>query len=645
MNNPSQPKSLISIFSERNHPNNLPNIPAGLRGEAVRSALCDPKKGLWYELSNPKTFQVGTMKVKGSGTLDFLHSKFTNSFDKPSLPQSFLQNQHGTTNNGIVRETCFLTAKGRTIDTLSILLTHDNDNKDQFEAHILTSPMHYSGLYDKLNPFVFPMDGIQLQDCTSSLSIFSIMSTTLANAQAIIQRTIIPALETKFKSSTPYSLPPQGEGCIWTIPHNLQNYDDSNQMYIMEHGIMLPPCAARGYTILIPSQLSYIIKDSLNDGNTNSDSSDSLPMEISTLEWESLRIESGTPGYGNEMTGDFDSSKDKDKDKDKVDDETTQNHQNSSIQTTMKGCKSNPLELHLQSFINLDKGCYQGQEGVSSILKNKRGSPRTLYTIVFDDDENSFHENDDEDIDEFQQMPLVNRQPIVGDELYVLGSNEKIQVGIITSVAEPGSTGKSNTIALALLRRPDSILKKMKDMELDFGAGNVEDDLFFMVDEKEKSRQMEERIQKESVTPADPLHGLEVIVKGTYTMGKVEVIATRSAMDGKNLFDDNALVEPVTNGAVMGYVDLSEFPSGSDSAYPSSASIDESTQQDQFSSIDEHGDVDDEAIAKALEEANKAAVEAEKAAAEAKRKAEKMELLRQRAEAAMARRKKKKEQN
>ena len=110
------PDPMPSIFTE--------GIPAGLKGEAVRSALVDKNKGLWYELGNPSTFQAGILHVKGPGTLPFLHSKFTSAFEVSSFPDYFQNSSPTATelnNKGLVRKTCFLTAKGRTIDIVSVL--------------------------------------------------------------------------------------------------------------------------------------------------------------------------------------------------------------------------------------------------------------------------------------------------------------------------------------------------------------------------------------------------------------------------------------------------------------------------------------------------------------------------------------------
>jgi hypothetical protein len=78
---------------------------------------------------------------------------------------------------------------------------------------------------------------------------------------------------------------------------------------------------------------------------------------------------------------------------------------------------------------------------------------RQRYQVVFYDSENDFDDNgdggsflmsiDNDKLREFQQLKkqstVVNdtRQPKPGDSLYVLGSNESIFVGTITSVAQP----------------------------------------------------------------------------------------------------------------------------------------------------------------------------------------------------------------
>jgi hypothetical protein len=111
----------------------------------------------------------------------------------------------------------------------------------------------------------------------------------------------------------------------------------------------------------------------------------------------------------------------------------------------------------------------------------------------------------------------------------------------------------------------------------------------------------------------DPLDGLEVIIGGTYTVGKLRMIPSRRYRLGQNMFADSkdAFIPPDDEGSIMGVLN---------------PTIEE---------IQEEQDVEK------VEEVEKARAEAEAAAAEAKRKEEKIEMLRKRAEEAKARRKKK----
>merc|ERR1712071_593703 len=133
------------------------------------------------------------------------------------------------------------------------------------------------------------------------------------------------------------------------------------------------------------------------------------------------------------------------------------------------------------------------------------------------------------------------------------------------------------------------------------------DDLFIMVDEKEKKRKMEDRISKPS--PVDPLHGLEVIIKGTYIIGKLEVNPRRAIPVGNNFYDID-VVENLDNGSVMGLMDTSK----NQEALPIDAQAQAQAQsQEENLKLQE----DEEELAVAIQEAKKAALEAEAAAAEA----------------------------
>ncbi|KAL3920634.1 MAG: hypothetical protein SGARI_006897, partial [Bacillariaceae sp.] len=106
-----------------------PDTPAGLRGEAIRSALVTTERCLVWCLQDDFGDGDGVLHVEGKGTLDFLHNKLTADFVTPI-----------TTNNNIVldfQEACLLDAKGRLVDWLRVSTQSGGNNP---QAWILTSP-------------------------------------------------------------------------------------------------------------------------------------------------------------------------------------------------------------------------------------------------------------------------------------------------------------------------------------------------------------------------------------------------------------------------------------------------------------------------------------------------------------------------
>ena len=256
------------------------------------------------------------------------------------------------------------------------------------------------------------------------------------------------------------------------------------------------------------------------------------------------------------------------------------------------------------NLVDLDKGCYLGQEGVASQYKNPRGPPRTLYHVVFDDDNNLYeHQTRGERVGRRrpgQQRPNDTRVPVPGDVLYVLGSNEQIAVGTLTSVAEPSSTGEAAVRALALVRRADSVAQQMRTLELEFP-----------LPPSAPSPNAEEQDVDMVLPPPlhDPLDGLEVIVKGTFTVGRLETVPIRRGRRAANVFD-NVVPEFVKN----------------------------------LPGEDQQNDIID-VSSRVVKDTSAAAAVAMKAAAEqaeAMRKAEKMAQLQKRAAEALARRKQQK---
>jgi hypothetical protein len=119
----------------------------------------------------------------------------------------------------------------------------------------------------------------------------------------------------------------------------------------------------------------------------------------------------------------------------------------------------------------------------------------------------------------------------------------------------------------------------------------------------------------------DPLDGLEVIIKGSYTMGALRIIPSRRWTRGQNMFDQTIQSSNIKlnddyddNGSTIGFIDvMSELASPSDS-----------------NNMNNNNDMDEEEeLKKTQEEAAEAAMAAEaaNANANAQQKADKTELL------------------
>ena len=429
--------STISLSNTDNNNNNNNNIyetysstfdkdiPSGIRGEAMRSSIRSPNRGIWYKPLDETDLNCSMIHVHGKGTIDFLNSKLSSTFCA----------HHS-------KESCILNQKGKVFDKIIVSVETNED------AYIITSPYSSNLLYDTLNNLIFPLDQVSIKDVTSSVHVFVVASTKYQNTQSIVNK----------------HLASLGEGTI-TFPSSSDITYIGNKKASVISDIGFPRCALQGYTIYtFDDTIANTINKALSLSSAN-DSNVELPLLLKKREYESLRIEVGIPSFGHEFTSHM------------------------KEQTLFSAAQ--PLELLLKHTIDYDKGCYLGQEQVSSMIKNKLGPPRTMHTIIFYDDMN-------EHINKFP-----NQQPKIGHVLYALGSNQTIKVGYITSVAEAGGTGKPYTIALCLLSRSKSILNKMKyiDLEMEFDTS---------VKEKEG-------IVYDS---NNPLNGLDVIINNTYTIGK-----------------------------------------------------------------------------------------------------------------------------
>ncbi|EJK65017.1 hypothetical protein THAOC_14188 [Thalassiosira oceanica] len=611
-------------------------VPPYIVGEAVRSALRSDR-GVCFDFTTDRYASnqahdglgrsVSVVKIEGKGTTQFLNAKFSQSV--PAKDRSFAY------------KTAYLTPKGRVNDVLLVVATPD-ENGLVNEAFLVTSPGNSgSTLYDQLSPFVFPMDQVKLIDCSPSNESIQTTVITLACSKIHDARTsfnknvVLDVLaEAGNKPFEDFELPSLGE-CI----HFKAGTDDSTDLFILQH-TFLPQESCRGYTIILQEDLSNPnpLADRVWD-NLTAEDNDKGPVGLGALEFESLRVESGSPGFGTEYTGD--GSK-------KSEDGFDQQESSSSNYHA----KANPMELHLGNLIDIEKGCYQGQEGIAAVLKNKRGPARQLYQVAFYDSENDFDGSssgfgmltiDNDKLAGFQEIAknaatIENdtRQPRAGDKLYVLGSNESIEVGRITSASEPNGSGDAKTLALALVKRPGPILKAITEQNLDLPMWwEDEDDGEDPTERNLGSRREDAGSGILKPPPLDQLHNLEVVIGGSYTVGRLLAVPSRryeykSNGDVASLLDYEKLGRVVNTeeGGSPGY-----FQYNFDDRAEDDTSIIEVQDDDML----------DEEMSTIEEEAERAAAEMEAALEEVKRKEEKMKMLKAKAEAAMAKRQKKQE--
>lgn len=659
--------------SSNNHHVQLPStydlhLPASLRGEAIRSAL-KSDRGVCFDFTSRNTPQtnVGVVTVNGQGTLNFLNSKLTSSFptsDQKDTSRVIVDETMRRVNHeivvevGQVSESCLLTGKGRLLDLLRVptFPQMNEDGTQSWQATLITSPGHAgSQLFDRLDPYIFPMDQIKLTNlCSNSkdedvrneggrmdTKVLTLAATNLENAKSSLIRSIeslLPALGLSSQDLESMTLfPKKAKECIRLTSTHVET-GGVIQITILQH-CFLPQCIAQGYTLIIQQEQGSSSSSSNEDGfllsfgerlwkrytsfdNTNG------PVELGPLEYDTLRIEGGQPGFGFEMMGDGDGSDSVAIPKDKSDVEDSK----SGVKV-----KSSPLELHMKDLVDETKGCYQGQEGIASLLKNKRGIPRTLYSVHFPEESN-FYNDGQEDTEQYSNHDNPNRvnnltkNPLVGDKLYVLGSDEQINVGTITSIAEKGGTSQPETVGLVMVRREETIRKKMGkmgiDLELEDSMFDEEDGIFYP-------------------PPMDGLQGLEVVLEGSFTQGVLRAVPSRRLPRDQNLFEagtwqplnDSSGSEDNGENFSQDFSELIEIPEDFQ-GIPFGKELDDEVvdvESVELSGIDEK---EEDNAEEELEEAIKAAAIA---AEEAKRKAEKLEILKQRAEMAMAKRKEKRE--
>ena len=644
------------------------NLPPSLRGEAVRSAIRTHTSGICFDFSSLEMQEcnIGGVIVSGKGTSRFLEGKLTKSFtnsgllDKPVKSSLKTYASDYEVKRGHLNEACLLSSKGQIVDVITVLSVANNAPGTIDEALLLTSPGHSgSALFDRLDPYIFPFDGVKLTDLkvlhpmyddhhdlreSHRTRVFTVAASKDIVALSTVERMLTPLFMKESGIRTGYTLPMPAENSDEFIQLSFTRGSSSNTSNRLQHvqvnifpRTFLPPCVCKGYTFVITeSMCNDQNEDSFVDlvwhtltKPVNGDG----PILLGPLEWDTLRIESGWPGFGTEMTGEWSGTAEPD-----MDNATSFDEDNSfpneddghkpmplasSLQTYYSllskrgsiGIRASPLELKLEKLIDTNKGCYQGQEEIAALLKNKRGPPRSLYSICFPDDDNFFDESSDDYV-EYDDGHLENqtKPPKVGDALYVLGSNEQIYVGKITSVAERSGTSRPETVAMALVRRFDSIMSAMKDMDLDTSFDENLSELdrndAYGVPDLDGSGIL-------YPPPLDPLGGLEVCIKGTFTRGILKVVNWRRIPNWQNLYEkefSSALINNQSGvSSVMGYI-----PQKMDNHSRNTGNLEK--KSDDYT-------VTDNEMERAIREAEAAAKVAEAAVAEAKRKAERIESL------------------
>lgn len=606
---------------------NLPSsyditLPASLRGEAVRSAL-KSDRGVCLDFTsstiNPN-LNIGLVKVTGTTISNFLNSKLSNSFPMKILNSKekvgIGSNENVKLEYGQLKEAGLITSKGRLIDKLTVLYFNNEESNSLSDAYLMTSPGHSgSMLFDRLDPFIFPLDGVKLHDMcptthttnkksgNKSTKVFTVLATKSQNAQSTIQKNIVPVLS-KWGFDSQFLFPQRNMDCL-RYSFDAPGDNDGKIELLIHEQTFLPSCCCYGYTIIICQESNNVndlasqIWNNMVDVNNYEG-----PVELGPLEYETLRIEAGVAAFRHEITGGLSND-------DENDDEKNDNGQ-------VKAANASPLELNLNHIVDETKGCYQGQEAIAAQLNNKRGAPRNLYNVIFPEEDNFFDgQNDEEEYSNHgQRLSNKTKLPTVGADLYVLGSNQEIKVGTLTSVAEKDGTASSETVALGLVRRSESILKRMKDMGLDITRDNLfEEDSFWS--DGSSSSSLESGII--NPPPLDPLDGLEVVVGDSFTQGYLRLVPSLRVKKGQSMFETDSW-SPVDfqeeTGSVMGFMPQNEI-----------------TEEPQY--IQKAPELEYRESAKNSDE--------EDALLEAQRKEEKMKLLQQRAEEALANRRKKKE--
>ena len=258
--------------------------------------------------------RMGRLKAIGDDALDLLNRLSTNKIDELAVDA--------------VMGAVLTTNKGRIIDLLFVLRQADY-------LLILTSPETRQRVAEWIDFYTFVED-VTIEDVTEQTAMFSLMGDGVADA--------LPSLS---------DLPLYGSAAL-----------DFNGVAAL--ALRTDFAGARSYDLIAPASDAQRLWDGLTDRGAT-------PVGYAASEM--LRIESGVPLQGHELTEDY-----------------------------------NPLEANLWDFISFNKGCYIGQEVVARLNAYDKVQ-RHLARLSWGDGYN----------------------PAQGDALYADGR----RVGALTSVAPP----------------------------------------------------------------------------------------------------------------------------------------------------------------------------------------------------------------
>lgn len=232
----------------------------------------------------------GVIELSGDDRLRFIHNQTTNAFQ---------QRQPG---EGC--DTVFVTSTARTIDLVTAYIAED-------AVLLVTSPGQEQRLMDWMDRYIFPADKVELKNLTETIAVFSLVG---PESEALLGQCGI-ALE----ADAAYG------------HHHRVEMDEVELRVAKGSGLALA-----GYTLLMPAEGADKVWAALTAAGA-------VPAGESL--WNQLRIQTGRPQPGTELTEDY-----------------------------------NPLEAGLWHSIAFDKGCYIGQETIAR-LNTYQGVKQQLWGI------------------------------------------------------------------------------------------------------------------------------------------------------------------------------------------------------------------------------------------------------------------------